>query len=84
MFTRDQIISSMKQMRVEIETNRVVSFEAACLLYDSCAAIGFTEAETQEIMGTFLFLMVSDVVEENGVDMEGYFNDEKQQACDQG
>jgi hypothetical protein len=41
MFLRKQIIGNLKSMRDDIEASRQMPFEQACMLYDTCAAIGF-------------------------------------------
>lgn len=74
MINKHSIREHMKRMRQQIEAARTMSFEAACLLYDCCSNVGFTEGETQYVMGGFLFAMVDDVLKENEI-KRGHFNE---------
>lgn len=73
-FTKEQMVYNFKRVREEIEAERTMSFEAEALLYDLCAAAGFSEAEAQHVMGPS-FLMVQETLRTNGVETEGYFCD---------
>jgi len=70
MHTRTQIVSNLRQMRTDAEANRQLPFDMECMIFDFCAAIGLTEAETQSILGPAFF-----VVEEAAGDTEDYFNE---------
>lgn len=66
MFTREQIVLNLQQLREEIEEDRTLSLEMACLLSDCCDCVGLSEAEAQHILGFVNFEMVATAVAEIG------------------
>ena len=56
---KKQIIGNLRRLRQEIEKNRLMSFEAACMMFDCCLEIGLEEGEIWSILGS-----VYNVIEE--------------------
>ncbi len=68
MFTRSQIVQNLAQMRRDWEAENGLTFEAECLLFDTCQALGLSEAETQQIVGAVALDVIETTLKEGLAD----------------
>lgn len=52
-------VARLRQLRVEIETGGDFNTEAVCLLFDTCKALGFDQAQTQHVVGPAFWLVLN-------------------------